>query len=587
MREIKVPYVAESFLSEEECVSLIRVIQRYADPISKLKPVTKKPKRTLIAARKLQVDGFEEEAKLLSKILTRCQAEVEREFTPDRPIFPGFTVLQGNYRGDRHERHADSRRFDANEGRWVPNHTPKWRFTCGLYLNEGGGADFQGGELVFPAIDLTFTPRPGLLVAYPSDENFEHAVPEITSGSRYSILIWFTDQPETRERPLTAVEQTDVESSAEDVEIISASISLAEESGKASRSGELVIVGSGIAAIAHFTLETIGYIKEADIVFYHANSGVTASYIRELNPNSVDLYEYYGEGKVRTITYIQMAELMLREVRAGRSVVGLFHGHPGFFVQAARRSLAIAKREGHKTALIPAVSAIDCLFADLRIDPGVSGLQILKAGHILRDNAQVATDNHVVFIQIGSVGDNTFSFSGFKQAKYGQFFDKLISIYGEHHDSVYYVAPIFPGCDPVVRPRKLREYRDSSTLNSVHAATLYLPPIGVSYASLEKHQAFKNGEPYGPFELDAIAGLQSHQTPKEFKLRGSSTAMLRAVAELGNRPAAIKMLRETPDMFLASHNDLNEDERDALAGRDTVRMRAVTTQKVDTEVATE
>jgi precorrin-2 methylase/predicted 2-oxoglutarate/Fe(II)-dependent dioxygenase YbiX len=581
MKEITAPYVAESFLSEEECISLIRVIQRYANPASKLKALRKTNRRTLVAARMLQADGFREEAELLTTIVARCQAEVEREFAPDMPIFPGFTVLQGNYRGDSHACHADSRRFDAEGGRWVPNHTPKWLFTCGIYLNEGGGADFKGGELVFPAIGQSVTACPGLLVTYPSDENFEHEVPEITSGSRYSILIWFTDQPDAREQPLIAAENTEAAAGTGVEEEVDVWSTAAETTGEPKRFGELVIVGSGIAAIAHLTLETIGYIREADIVFYHANSGVTASYIRELNPNAVDLYEYYGEGKVRTITYIQMAELMLREVRAGRHVVGLFHGHPGFFVQAARRSLAIAKMEGHNTALIPAVSAIDCLFADLRIDPGVSGMQILKASHVLREDARLATDNHLVFIQIGSVGDNTFSFSGFKQAKYGQFFDKLLSIYGENHDSVYYVAPIFPGCDPVITVRKLREYRDSSALNSVHAATLYLPPVGISYASLTKRQAFKSREPYGAFEMDAVAGMQGHQTPEGYKLRGSSAAMLRAVSELGNRPAAVKMLRATPDVFLALHSDLNEYECDALASRDTGRLRAVTTQIVD------
>jgi hypothetical protein len=33
------------------------------------------------------------------------------------------------------------------------------------------------------------------------------------------------------------------------------------------RSGRLAIVGSGIAAIAHLTLETIGYIQEAALSF--------------------------------------------------------------------------------------------------------------------------------------------------------------------------------------------------------------------------------------------------------------------------------------------------------------------------------
>jgi precorrin-2 methylase/predicted 2-oxoglutarate/Fe(II)-dependent dioxygenase YbiX len=584
MKSITVPHIAESFLSQDECLSLIRVIQRYANPASKLKTVTKKPSRTLIAARTLPVDGFEEEAHSLAKIIARCQAEIEREFAPEKPIFPGFTVLQGNYRGDAHSRHADSRKFNEETSTWEPNHTPNWLYTCGVYLNEGGDADFAGGELVFPTLGQTVTARPGLLVTYPSDERFEHEVPAITSGSRYSLLIWFTDNPEAKQQDWHT-EPMNFEGEIGADETLSAA-EPAEVPIDPKQVGQLVIVGSGIAAISHFTLETIGYIREADVVFYHANSGVTAAYIRELNSNAVDLYQYYGDGKVRTITYVQMAELMLREVRAGRSVVGLFHGHPGFFVMAARRSLAIAKMEGHTTALIPAVSAIDCLFADLRIDPGVSGMQILKASHVLREGAQVATDNHLVLIQIGSVGDNTFSFSGFKQAKYTEFFEKLISIYGENHDSVYYVAPIFPGCDPLITVRKLHEYRHTATLSTVHAATLYLPPAGVSHASLTRRQAFKGREPYGEFEIEAVAALASHEMPEGYKLRGSSPEMLRAVTELGSQPAAVKMLRDAPEEFLARYHDLNKFEREALASLDTARLRAVTTQTLGDEKTT-
>jgi Tetrapyrrole (Corrin/Porphyrin) Methylases len=264
--------------------------------------------------------------------------------------------------------------------------------------------------------------------------------------------------------------------------------------------------------------------------------------------SAIDLYEYYGEGKLRDITYVQMAELMLREVRLGRSVVGLFHGHPGYFVKAGRRALAIAQLEGHRTVLLPGVSATDCLFADLRIDPGVIGIQILKASHVLCKSRSVAPNNHVVLVQIGSVGDSTFSFTGFKHAKFDLLFKTLISIYGGDHDSVYYVASIFPGLDPVINVRKLSEYLDQKTQDTVHAATLYLPPKGVSFDSLTYRQAFKDGQPYGKFELDAIAELNVHQRPGGFKQRCASKPMVHAMIELGTQPSNVGALLEGPTL---------------------------------------
>src|SRR5271155_3605089 len=197
MKEITTPHVKESFLSEEECESIIRLIERYADPASGLKTLRPSPRRSEVAASSVYRDGFRQEAELLTDICARCQAEIERHLAPPNPIFPGFMLLQGNSPGDSHVRHADSRRYDHAESRWVPNHTPNWVITCGVYLNRCG-VDFTGGELVFPALGKSVPPTPGLFVAYPSDERFEHEVPPVKSGSRYSILIWFTDKSQAR-----------------------------------------------------------------------------------------------------------------------------------------------------------------------------------------------------------------------------------------------------------------------------------------------------------------------------------------------------------------------------------------------------
>jgi predicted 2-oxoglutarate/Fe(II)-dependent dioxygenase YbiX len=70
----------------------------------------------------------------------------------------------------------------------VPNHTPQRDYTELAYLND----DFKGGELVFPDLDAVITPKPGLLVAFPSNHKFVHAVPNVLSGKRYSLPVWFT-----------------------------------------------------------------------------------------------------------------------------------------------------------------------------------------------------------------------------------------------------------------------------------------------------------------------------------------------------------------------------------------------------------
>lgn len=343
--------------------------------------------------------------------------------------------------------------------------------------------------------------------------------------------------------------------------------------------GRLVLVGTGISALAHLTAEAIGHIRNAEIVFYHATDGVAATHIRGLNPNSVDLYALYGEGKSRTATYLQMAEVMLNEVRRGRYVAGVFHGHAGFFVKAGRRALAIARIEGHATQLLASVSTPDCLFADLRIDPGVIGVQIMKAGHILRENTRVATDNHVILLQVSSVGDNSFSFGGYKRAILDKFFEKLLNLYGDEHESVCYEAAIFPGFDPQVTVRRLAAYREHELIRRPSAPTLYLPPAGIRLSELTGLQAFDNQEPYAADEMSILAELANYQPPKEYRMRTASPALMRVVETLTHSPVAVLEYRRFPEKFLAAFEDLTEQERRALAARTTREMREATQER--------
>jgi hypothetical protein len=327
--------------------------------------------------------------------------------------------------------------------------------------------------------------------------------------------------------------------------------------------------------------QALGHIAGADVVFYHATNGVAAAQIRRYSNEAVDLYAYYGEGKPRRTTYIQMAELMLREVRNGRAVVGAFHGHPGLFVSPARRALAIAEAEGYETALIPAISAPDCLFADLRVDPGVLGCQIIMASKLLQEETLIATTGHVVLLQVSAVGDRGFSFSGYRNSKLSLLFDRLIDVYGEEHDCVYYMAAIFPGLGPEVSIRKLKYYRDAGVQRSVHAGMLYLPPTGMSFASVIAGHVIRSGEgAYGVAERRAIAELDDHETPPLFPSRTASDALLRSMSRLALEPDSLRQYARSPHDFVADCEGLTSAEREALCRQRGSALRKVTTTRM-------
>jgi siroheme synthase len=77
--------------------------------------------------------------------------------------------------------------------------------------------------------------------------------------------------------------------------------------------GSLTIAGSGIASVAHITLEALAHIKKADKVFYAVCDPVTEAFIQEntLGGTHHDLTVFYAKGKKREVTYVQMCEVCI------------------------------------------------------------------------------------------------------------------------------------------------------------------------------------------------------------------------------------------------------------------------------------
>ena len=78
----------------------------------------------------------------------------------------------------------------------------------------------------------------------------------------------------------------------------------------ADKKGTLTIAGSGIAAIAHITLQTLSHIEKADKVYYAVTDPATEAFIQDKSKgDTFDLSVFYDKQKYRYETYVQMCEV--------------------------------------------------------------------------------------------------------------------------------------------------------------------------------------------------------------------------------------------------------------------------------------
>ena len=172
--------VSENTLTLKECTFIIDLYDRYSD-LSTRRDYSRRPLLDYYTLRGKDTES----ASWVYGVTFRCKEKVEIHLNIPELFVESFYVAC-LFPGDSHIAHADNERKE--HGRWVPNHTPQRDYTGIVYLND----DFTGGELVFPDLNVVIAPKPGLLVGFPSDHKFVHAVPKVLSGKRYSLPVWFT-----------------------------------------------------------------------------------------------------------------------------------------------------------------------------------------------------------------------------------------------------------------------------------------------------------------------------------------------------------------------------------------------------------
>jgi hypothetical protein len=238
-------------------------------------------------------------------------------------------------------------------------------------------------------------------------------------------------------------------------------------------SGLLVVVGTGIKAVGHMTLDARAWIGAADEVHYVTTDAITENVIRALSPAARSLTRFYEIGRERHETYEAMTQTMLAGARAGRTVCAAFYGHPGVFVYPSHEAIRRARAEGIRAIMEPGVSAEDCLFADLGLDPAVVGCAQYEATDFLVYRRRPDPSGALIIWQIGAVGDFAWNPGRTNADNVRVLVDELAQTYGPDHVVVMYEAAQLPTCLPTILHVRLA---DLPLVTLSTASTLFVPP---------------------------------------------------------------------------------------------------------------
>jgi precorrin-3B methylase len=209
-------------------------------------------------------------------------------------------------------------------------------------------------------------------------------------------------------------------------------------------SGSLVCVGLGMTLGSHISPLSRSCIEQADVVFAGLSDGIVELWLSRMHPDVRSLQPFYRKGKSRMETYRQMVQAIVTEVRAGKKVCGVFYGHPGVFAWAPHKSIELARSEGYPAHMEPGISAEDCLYADLGIDPGTYGCQHFEAGQLLFYKRRIDPSAYLVLWQVGLAGDKSLTRFSTGPAYRQILVDVLARDYPLDHEVIIYRAATLP-----------------------------------------------------------------------------------------------------------------------------------------------
>lgn len=290
---------------------------------------------------------------------------------------------------------------------------------------------------------------------------------------------------------------------------------------------KLSVLGLGLRCPEQATERCLQALKAADRVFLISDNLEKQDWLRQLNPNFYNLMTHYATGKPRRDTYQEMSDQVLACLKQGGDAALVSYGHPLVFCDPSRLAIEQTGEAGFQVDLLPGISSIDCLLADLRVDIEQFGLQIYEGHDLLLHAVAVDPRCSQVIFQVPSLGDNT---GGWQPGRFRGFIralgERLAESFGEDHEVVLYFGSNSP--DRPTRADRCR-LKELHQVEMISEYTLWVPPL--AYECLPPELGLRQE----PIELEfAGTGLRWEDRTQELSelMAGRTVYSLRPIAEL-------------------------------------------------------
>jgi precorrin-6B methylase 1 len=146
----------------------------------------------------------------------------------------------------------------------------------------------------------------------------------------------------------------------------------------------MYLLGAGVAFPDHLTVQTIDILSSCRRVCTNLPELRLSTLPADLREKCVSLWPLYQDGRLRHDNYRDVTHAVLAEGEKARPVAWLTPGHPMIFDSVSKALLDASHLRNWKVAIVPAISSVDTLLAELAYDPATGLLVHDSTGIVLR-----------------------------------------------------------------------------------------------------------------------------------------------------------------------------------------------------------
>jgi hypothetical protein len=238
----------------------------------------------------------------------------------------------------------------------------------------------------------------------------------------------------------------------------------------------LYLVGAGISFPDHLTLESIEIMASCTLICSNLPQSGLETFPEHLRSKCQSLWPIYQDNRNRADNYKDVAQAVIDATVAKPPVAWMTSGHPLIFDSVSQILLKAGRTRGWNVRVVPAISCIDTILAEVKYDPA-NGLLIYEASGLVLRRLPLIPSFATLLLQPSAFGSEVAHYSSNWMPDLAPLRDYLLRFYGPKQECAFVRSHSMLGGNAQIYSIDLADMA-SAPFEAIAGSTLFLRARG-------------------------------------------------------------------------------------------------------------